>query len=65
MSEKTNLTVVIDKEIKHMAKVKAIMMKLTLREYVEKVIREDLGVDKDEKKMDRWGNTVFKICISK
>lgn len=53
MSEKTNLTVVIDKEIKHMAKVKAIMMKLTLREYVEKVIREDLGVDKDEKKMDR------------
>ena len=52
MSEKTNLTVVIDKEIKHMAKVKAIMMKLTLREYVEKAIREDLGVDKNGKKMD-------------
>ena len=64
MSEKTNLTVVIDKEIKHMAKVKAIIMKLTLREYVEKVIREDLGVDKNGKKMDWWRNTIFEVCLS-
>ena len=64
MSEKTNLTVVIDKEIKHMAKVKAIMMKLTLREYVQKVIWEDLGVDKDGEKMDWWRNTIFEVCLS-
>lgn len=38
----TNLTVVISKELKHQAKVKATMEKITLKEYVEKLIKEDL-----------------------
>lgn len=38
----TNLTVVIDKDLKHNAKVKATIDKLTLKEYIEKLIREDL-----------------------
>lgn len=40
--DKTNLTVVIDRELKHQAKIKAAILRITLKEYVEKLILQDL-----------------------
>ena len=62
----TTMTIYIDDMLKKKAKVNALMSNMTLKEYIAYLIEKDCeGGSRYGKKMDRWRDSVFKICLSK